>query len=233
MNSGVTWVLGISLTATTGPVRNSTLSKGYLPGENCKWQILNDVNTTRYFYWTRPKKFNFGKPRFGECDVDCARFTWSLNPDHWSANFRKLKDFYEAEGSTYISTETLPVGFRNKLCLYFLKISKQICPKVCGPDGYHAVVQPNPFHPGRGYCSDLWVLFWSENLYVILSQIFLNISQTGKSSGGFQRHLHWNGLPVCSYEKQVFAASTIFKKSLKFLSNFLIFFLRMVWQKAL
>jgi len=47
---------------------------------------------------------------------------------------RKLKDFYEAEGSTYVSTETLP---------------------VCGPDGYHAVVQPNPFRPGMGFCSDL------------------------------------------------------------------------------
>jgi len=47
---------------------------------------------------------------------------------------RKLKDFYEAEGSTYVSTETLP---------------------VCGPDGYHAVVQPNPFRPGKGFCSDL------------------------------------------------------------------------------
>ena len=108
------------------------------------------------------------------CQIHLIPEPWFLNPDHWSANFRKLKDFYEAEGSTYISTETLPVGFRNKLCLYFLKISKQICPKVCGPDGYHAVVQPNPFHPGRGYCSDLWVLFWSEKLYFILSQIFSN-----------------------------------------------------------
>jgi len=47
---------------------------------------------------------------------------------------RKLKDYYEAEGSTYVSTEMLP---------------------VCGPDGYHAVVQPNPFRPGKGFCSDL------------------------------------------------------------------------------
>jgi len=47
---------------------------------------------------------------------------------------RKLKDFYEAEGSTYVSTERLP---------------------VCGPDGYHAVVQPNPQNPEEGFCSDL------------------------------------------------------------------------------
>jgi len=47
---------------------------------------------------------------------------------------RKLEDFYKAEGSTYFSTEVLP---------------------VCGPDGYHALVQPDPENPEKGFCSDL------------------------------------------------------------------------------
>ena len=28
---------------------------------------------------------------------------------------------------------------------------------MCGPDGYHALVQPDPENPGKGFCSDLWV----------------------------------------------------------------------------
>ena len=41
VNSGVTWVLGISLLATTGPVRNSSLSKGKAE------EISNTANRTR------------------------------------------------------------------------------------------------------------------------------------------------------------------------------------------
>ena len=41
VNSGVTWVLGISLLATTGPVRNSSLSKGKAE------EISNTSNRTR------------------------------------------------------------------------------------------------------------------------------------------------------------------------------------------
>merc|ERR1719334_2241321 len=47
---------------------------------------------------------------------------------------RKLKEKFLAEGKTYISTEWLP---------------------VCGPDGYHALVQPFKSDPKKGYCSDL------------------------------------------------------------------------------
>ena len=90
---------------------------------------------------------------------------------------RKLKDFYEAEGSTYVSTERLPVGCSLEknyfiLCLenhrkyikrwvtvstFLLKCCKmhRNVLKVCGPDGYHAVVQPNPEKPEEGFCSDL------------------------------------------------------------------------------
>ena len=41
VNSGVTWVLGISLLATTGPVRNSSLSKGKAE------EISNTANRTQ------------------------------------------------------------------------------------------------------------------------------------------------------------------------------------------
>ena len=52
-------------------------------------------------------------------------------------------------------------------------------------------------------------------LMPVLSQFAL---QTGTSARGFQWHLHRDGLPVCSYEKQVtelFNASAIFSKLLK------------------
>jgi hypothetical protein len=47
---------------------------------------------------------------------------------------RKLRDAHRAEGRDYVTTELLP---------------------VCGPDGYHAPVQPVKGQAGRGYCSDL------------------------------------------------------------------------------
>ena len=39
---------------------------------------------------------------------------------------RKLKDFYEAEGSTYVSTERLPVGCSLEKILNVWKITENI-----------------------------------------------------------------------------------------------------------
>ena len=47
VNSGVTWVLGISLLATTGPVRNSSLSKGKAEEISLQKIVPNTPNRTQ------------------------------------------------------------------------------------------------------------------------------------------------------------------------------------------
>ena len=81
-NSGVIWVLGTSLMATTDPVKSFILSTGEHFSSNFSYaEPLLLIN------WPFPKKLH-------NLETGIAR---------------KLEDFYKAEGSTYFSTEVLPV----------------------------------------------------------------------------------------------------------------------------
>ena len=81
-NSGVIWVLDTSLMATTGPVKSFILSSGEHFSSNFYYaKSLLPIN------WPFPKKLQ------------------NLE----TGIVRKLEDFYKAEGSTYFSTEVLPV----------------------------------------------------------------------------------------------------------------------------
>ena len=78
-NSGVIWALGTSLMATTDPVKSFILSSGEHFSSN----------------------FSYAE--------SLLPINWPFPPNYKTGTVRKLEDFYKAEGSTYFSTEVLPV----------------------------------------------------------------------------------------------------------------------------
>ena len=142
-NSGVIWALGISPMATTGRVRSSTLNKG------CKWQLK------WWQYNTKPFNNLIALDIMNQNTLLCVSNIVSSWLD---------KDFQEIERllrgrrkHLYINGVVAGMLW---ICgldknINFGKQSKRNNLKVCGPDGYHAVVQPDPQNPQKGFCSDL------------------------------------------------------------------------------
>ena len=82
-NSGVIWVLGTSLMATTDPAKSFILSGG-------------EHFSSNFFY---------AEPLLLIIKLALAPQLQNLE----TGIVRKLEDFYKAEGSLYFSTEVLPV----------------------------------------------------------------------------------------------------------------------------